>query len=51
MHLLCNFANVCTKLVRIKSPKCHVVLLIDEVVLLYLAMNFVTATIFVYTIM
>ena len=34
----------------IKSPTYHVVLLADVVVLLFLATNFVTATIFVYTI-
>jgi len=41
---------VYTKLVCIKSPKCHVVLLADLVALLFLAMNFVTAAIFVYPI-
>jgi len=50
MRLSCNIVNVYTKLVCIKSPKCHVVLLADVVVLLFLAMNFVTAAIFVYTI-
>jgi len=39
---------VYTKLVCTKSPKCHVVLLADVAVLLFLAMNFVTAAIFVY---
>ena len=33
--------------VCIMSPKCHVVLLAGVVVLLFLAMNFVTAAIFV----
>jgi len=42
MRLSCNF--VC-----IKSPKCRIVLLADVVVLLFLAMNFVTAAIFLYT--
>jgi len=54
MRLSCNFVNVYTELVCIKSPKCHVVLLADVVVLLFLAMNFVTAAIFMqaaYTIL
>jgi len=51
MLLSCNFVNVYTKLVCIKSPKCHIDLLADVVVLLFLAMNFVTVAIFVYTIM
>ena len=34
MRRSCNFVNVYTKLVCIKSPKCHVVLLADVVVLL-----------------
>jgi len=50
MGLSCNFVNVYTKLVRIKSPKCHVVLLADVVAFIILAMNFVTVAIFVYTI-
>jgi len=48
MCLSCNFVNLYTNLVCIKSPKCHVVLLADVVVLLFLAMHFVTAVIFVY---
>jgi len=47
MRLSCNFVNVYTKLLCILSPKCHVVLLADVVVLLFLAMNVVTAAIFV----
>ena len=47
MCLLCNFVNMYMKLVCIKSPKCRVVLLADVVVSLFLAMNFVTAAIFV----
>jgi len=50
MRLSCNFVNLYTKLVNVKSPKCHVVLLADVVVLLFVAINFVTAAIFVYTI-
>ena len=50
MRLSCNFINLYTKLVNMKSPKCHVVLLADVVVLLLLAMNFVTAAVFVYTV-
>ena len=51
MRLSCNFVNVYTKLVNVKSPKCHVVLLAYVVALLFLAMSFVTAAIFVYTIL
>ena len=50
MLLSCNFVNVYAKLVCIMLPKCQDVLLVDVVVLLFLAMNFVTAAIFVYTI-
>ena len=50
MRLSCYFVNVYKKLICTKSPKCHVVLLADVVVSLFLAMNFVTATIFVYTV-
>ena len=50
MHPSCNFVYLYVKLVNVKSPKCHVVLLADVVVLLFLAMNFVTGAIFVYTI-
>ena len=50
MRLSCNFVNVYTKLACNKSSKCSVVLLADVVVLLFLAMNFVTAAIFVYTV-
>jgi len=48
MRLSCNFVNVHTKLVCIKSPKRHVVLLADVVVVLFLAMNYVIATIRVH---
>jgi len=50
MRLSCSFVNWYTKLVNVKSPKCRVVLLANVVVLLFLAMHFLTAAIFVYTI-
>jgi len=43
MRLSCNFVNV-------KSPKCHVILLADVVIFLFIETNFVTAAILVYTI-
>jgi len=50
MRLSCNFINMYTKLACIKSPKCHVVLLADVVILSFLAMNFITAAIVMYTV-
>ena len=50
MRLSCSFVNRYTKLVNVKSPKCRVVLLADVVVLLFLAMRFVIAAMFVYNI-